>query len=91
MGKGVEQRGSFHRHEEVYAAERAEALLAEEVDSGENLLLALPEPEDEQRLREAAGKRRSLYLRSHEPPDGEEIGSLMRLFRQFPSRLDFSH
>jgi hypothetical protein len=40
-----------------------EALLAEEVDSGEDLLLlALPEPEDEQRLREAAGKRRSLYL-----------------------------
>jgi hypothetical protein len=36
MGKGVEQRGSFHRHEEVYAAERAEALLAEEVDSGED-------------------------------------------------------
>ena len=26
---------------------------------------------------------RSLHLRGDEPPDGEEIGSLMRVFRQF--------
>jgi hypothetical protein len=43
----------------------------------------LSEQEAEQGLREAAGKRRSLYLRSYEPPDGQEIGSLMRLFGQF--------
>jgi hypothetical protein len=83
MGEGVEQRGSGHGFGEAYAGERASALLVEEMDSGANLLMALPEQEDEQRLREAAGKRRSLYLRSYEPPDGEEIGSLMRLFRQF--------
>ena len=28
-------------------------------------------------------ERRSLHLRGDEPLDGEEIGSLMRLFRQF--------
>ena len=31
----------------------------------------------------AAGDGRSLHLRGDEPPDGEEIGPLMRVFRQF--------
>ncbi len=47
------------------------------------LRLVGTEQEDEQRLRKAAGEWRSLHLRSYESPDGEEIGSLMRLFRQF--------
>ena len=85
MGKGVEQRGSFHRHKEVYAAERPETLPAEEMDSGTDLLVVGTKQEDEQGLREAAGERGSLHLRCHEPPDGEEIGPFMRLFRQFPS------
>ena len=83
MGKGVGQRGSGHRLGEVHAGERPQALLAEEMDSGADLLLVGTEQEDEQRLREAAGDRRSLHLRGDEPPDGEEIGSLMRVFRQF--------
>ena len=53
------------------------------MDRGEDLLMVGTEQEDEQRLRAAAGERRSLHLRRHEPLDGEEIGSLMRLFRQF--------
>src|SRR5215204_4585157 len=53
------------------------------MDSGADLRLALSEQEAEQRLREAAGERRSFHLRCHESSDGEEIGSLMRLFGQF--------
>ena len=41
------------------------------------------EQEDEQRLLEAAGDRRSLDLRGDESPDGQAFGSLMRVFRQF--------
>ncbi len=81
--EGVEQRGSGHRHEEVYAAERSEALLAEEVDSGADLLVALAEQAYEQRLRASAGERRGLHLRGDESPDGEKTGTLVRLFGQF--------
>jgi transposase len=83
--EGVEQRGGGHRHEEVYAAERSEALLAEEVDSGADLLVALAEQAYEQRLRASAGERRGLHLRGDESPDGEKTGTLVRLFGQFPS------
>ena len=83
VGEGVGQRGSGHRHEEVHARERPQALPAEEMDRGENFFLAFSEQEDEQRLRAAAGERGSLHLRGDEPPYGEEIGSLMRVFRQF--------
>ena len=41
------------------------------------------EQEDEQRLRAAAGDRRSPHLRGDESSYGEAFGSLMRLFRQF--------
>src|SRR5829696_7333073 len=54
---------------------------------GEDLRLALPEQEDEQRLRAAAGERGGLHLRGDEPPDGEEIGTLMRVFRQFQGEV----
>jgi hypothetical protein len=83
LGKGVEQRGSPYRPEEAYGGESPEALLAEEMDSRAHFRLVGPEQEDEQRLRKAAGEWRSLHLRSDESPDGEEIGSPMRLFRQF--------
>jgi hypothetical protein len=69
--------------EEVYAGGRPEALPAEEVDRGANLFLVGPKQEAEQGLRASAGERRSLHLRCYEPPDGEEIGSLVRVFRQF--------
>ena len=54
---------------------------------GAHLRLVGTEQEDEQRLREAAAERRSFHLRGHESPDGEEIGSLVRLFRQFPETV----
>src|SRR5215212_11075237 len=53
------------------------------MDSGADLLLVGPEQEDEQRLREAPRERRSLHLRGDEPPDGEEVGPCLGLFRQF--------
>ena len=81
--KGVGQRGRRHRPEEVHAPERPQALPAEELGGGEDLLLVRTEQEDEQGLREAAGELGSLHLRGDEPSYGEEIGSLMRVFRQF--------
>ena len=50
---------------------------------GADLLLAISEQEDEQRLREAGGERRSFHLRGDESPYGEAFGPQMRLFRQF--------
>jgi len=49
--------------------------------------LALSEQEDEQRLREATRERRSLHLRGYEPPDGEEIGSLVRFSDSFKAKF----
>src|SRR5215217_1227001 len=57
------------------------------MDSGEDVFMALSEQEDEQRLRAAAGERRSLHLRGDESPDGQAFGSLMRLFRQFQDEV----
>src|SRR5829696_10526149 len=45
------------------------------------------EQEDEQGLREAARELGSLHLRGYQPPDGEAIGPLMRLFGQFPNGI----
>src|SRR5688500_806919 len=53
------------------------------MDRGAHLRLVGTEQEAEQRLRAAAGELRSLHLCGHESPDGEKIGSLMRLFGQF--------
>jgi hypothetical protein len=50
-----------------------------------DLPVALSEKEDEQGLRAAIGEWRSFHPRGDELPDGEEIGSLMRVFGQFPS------
>src|SRR5215204_2822821 len=83
MGKRVQQRGSPHRSEEASAGERTSGLSAEEMDSRADAGVVGSEQEDEQRLREAAGDRRSLHLRGDESPDGQAFGSLMRLFRQF--------
>src|SRR5215218_1025388 len=87
MGEGVQQRRGRHRFGEAYAGDGPETLLAEKMDSGAHLRLVGPEQEAEQRLREAAGERRSLHLRCHESSDGEEIGSLMRVFRQFQGEV----
>jgi hypothetical protein len=87
MDKGVQQRGNSRRPEVVHAPQRPQALPAEEMGSGANLLMALSEQEDEQRLRASSGELRSPHLRGDEPPDGEEVGSLMRVFRQFPKSV----
>ena len=60
--------------------------LAEEVGSGAELFVDGPEPQDEQGPREGTRDRRGAPLRGNEPLDGEEIGSLMRLFRRFPKQ-----
>jgi hypothetical protein len=57
------------------------------VGCGEDIFLALSEPEDEQRLRASAGELGSLYLGGDEPPYGEEIGPFMRVFRQFQGEV----
>ena len=58
--------------------------LGEEMGSRANVLVDRAEPQAEQGLREADGHERGVRLRGYEPPkSGEEIGSLMRLFRQF--------
>jgi hypothetical protein len=49
MGKGVQQRGSGDRPGGTYAGERPEALPAEKMDRGADLLVALSEQEDELR------------------------------------------
>jgi hypothetical protein len=51
--------------------------------SGAELFVDGPEPQDEQGPREGTRDRRGAPLRGNEPLDGEEIGSLMRLFRRF--------
>ena len=61
------------------------------MDRGEDLFLALSEQEAEQRLRASAGELGSLYLCGDEPPDGEEIGPLMRVFRQFQHEVRRIH
>ncbi len=49
----------------------------------DRLLLLVQEMEDRWDLRAAAGEWRSLHLRGDESPDGQEVGSHMRLFGQF--------
>ena len=47
MGEGVKRRGGRNRFGEAYAPERLQALLAQEMDRGEDLRLALAEQEAE--------------------------------------------
>jgi len=48
MGKGVDRRGTADRlGEAVRRAEESEAVVAQEVDRGEDLLLVGPEQDDE--------------------------------------------
>ena len=57
--------------------------LVEEMGSGAELFVDGTEPQDEQGPREGTRDRRGAPLRGNEPLDGEEIGSLVRLFRRF--------
>jgi hypothetical protein len=61
MGKGVNRRETADRSgKAARIAEGSEAVLAEEVDRGTDLLLVGPEQEDEQGLQAAARERRAL-------------------------------
>jgi hypothetical protein len=87
MGQRVGQSGSGARSEEVLTPEGTQAVPAAALGGGEDVFLAFSEQEDEQRLREAARDGRSPNLRGYEPPDGEEIGSRMRVFKQFQAEV----
>src|SRR5215207_3653608 len=87
VGQGVGQGGRRVRPEEVPTPGGAQVVPAAALGGGEDLFLVGPEQEDEQGLREAAGDGRSPNLRGDEPPDGEEIGPPMRVFRQFQGEL----
>jgi hypothetical protein len=47
VGEGMGQRGRGARPQEVHAPQRPQAVLAEEMDRGEDLRLVGPEQEDE--------------------------------------------
>ena len=83
MGQGVGQGGRADGPQEAFARGGTQAVLAEALGGREDLFLVGTEQEDEQRLRAATRKLGSLNLRGDEPPDGEEIGPVMRVFRQF--------
>jgi hypothetical protein len=87
VGQGVGQRGHFDQPEEAAVPGRSQAILAEEVGCGANLLVVGPEQEAEQGLREATGERRSLHLHSDEPNYGQEIGTLVMLFGRFQGEV----
>src|SRR5215203_1819253 len=54
-----------------------------QVGGGEDLFLDLSEQEDEQGLREAMRKCRSVHLRGHDPFDGEASSAWLRISKQF--------
>src|SRR5215203_7485075 len=78
MGQG----GQEARLAKVHAAARVGGL-AEEVGSRAHVLLVGTEQEDEPGLREAVLERGGFCLRGNDPSDGEEVGSCLRLSKQF--------
>src|SRR5215212_4848119 len=81
VGRAVEKRGCGGRLGETIAAARLPDPTSS-LGGGAYLLLDRPQPSDEQGLREAHRDQRSVHLHRYEPPNGEEIGSLVRLFGQ---------
>ena len=82
LGRGMGQGGKSDRLGEAHAAERLPSA-TKEVDSRANLLLVEPKPKDEQGLRKAVRQRRGVRLRSYDTSDGEEVGTYLRISRQF--------
>jgi putative transposase len=82
LGTGMGQGGKEDRLGETHAAARV-CGFASQVGGGEDLLLAKPEQEDEQGLREAVRQRRSVHLRCHDSSDGEASGPCLRISKQF--------
>jgi transposase len=83
VGQGVGQGGPKDRLAKADAAARVRGF-AEEVGGGEDLLVAGPEPSDEQGLREAVRQRGGVRLRGHDSSHGEEeVGTCLRISKQF--------
>jgi hypothetical protein len=57
--------------------------LTPQVGGGEDFLVVISESEDEQGVREAVRQRRSVHLCGHGPSAGEEVGSCLRIIKQF--------
>src|SRR5215218_5510695 len=79
VGRAVEKRGCGGRLGETIAAARLPDPTSS-LGGGAYLLLDRPQPSDEQGLREAHRDERGTHLHCYEPPNGEEIGWLVRLF-----------
>jgi transposase len=82
VGRRVGQGGQEGRLAEADAAARVRGP-ASQVGGRANLLVALSEQEDEQRLRAAVRQRGSVRLRGHDTSDGEQVGSCLRISKQF--------
>jgi hypothetical protein len=66
----------------VHATARVRGF-ASQVGGGKDLFVAWSKQEDEQGLREAVRQRGGFRLRGDDPADGEEVGSCLRLSKQF--------
>ena len=84
MGQGVDPGRGNDRLAQAFAAEGTQVLLlGEAVDRGAYLFVDRAEPQNEQGLREAVRNERGVHLGGYEPPDGEALGTRLRVFRQF--------
>ena len=83
MDEGVGQRGCVDGPKEAFASGGPETILAASLGRGAYLFLVGPKQEAEQGLRASTRELGSFHLHSDEPPYGEEIGTLVRLFGQF--------
>src|SRR5215207_405080 len=82
MGGGMGRGGQKDRLAKADATARIRGSTSQ-VGGGEDLFLDLSEQEDEQGLREAMRKCRSVHLRGHDPFDGEASSAWLRISKQF--------
>ena len=71
--------------EELFRRHRDFEVLPRRVGGGTLFCVDLAQPPDEQGLREAVRNRRSLRIRGDDASDGEAVGVLFEVFRQFLS------
>src|SRR5215207_7625011 len=86
MGGGMGQGGQKDRLAKADATAGIRGSTSQ-VGGGEDVFLDLSEQEDEQGLREAMRKCRSVHLRGHDPFDGEASSPWLRISKQFLQRL----
>src|SRR5215217_3516006 len=92
MGRRMGQGGQEGRLGEADAAARVRGFTSP-MGGGADLLMVGPEQTDEQGLREAVRQRGSVRVRGDDSADGEEVGSWLRISKQFRKgsspKLDF--